>query len=161
MLIKHLKIKKETGKKKKETRPFLNVKKLNGKKSIFPKTTCKKKSQCRVSAQGPDQCCEHKAQVLSMWEGRVTSMPNMTVWSGFRTERYKHVGTKCWWKWISDLFWWQKYFRWTDGAPHQNMMEMNLYRPFILRNDLAAFPRDLSCSLSKYKTTQRALSLDS
>lgn len=43
MLIKHLKIKKETGKKKKETKPFLNVKKLNGKKSICPKTTCKKK----------------------------------------------------------------------------------------------------------------------
>lgn len=62
MLIKHLKIKEETGKKKKETKPFLNVKKLNGKKSIFPKTTCKKKKSMQgfcsrarsmLWAQGP------------------------------------------------------------------------------------------------------------
>lgn len=72
MLIKHLKIKKETGKNKKETKSFLDVKKLKQKESHWLQDNCKI-SHCRASAQGPDQFCDHKAQVLSVWEGRLTS----------------------------------------------------------------------------------------
>lgn len=94
MLIRHLKTGREKEKEREKSKFLLNVRNFKWKETIGLDQPGKQINAGPL-VKGQINTPDYKAQVLSVWEGRVTTMPNWKVRNRFRTGRYSHMGTRC------------------------------------------------------------------